>query len=418
MEEEIMMLKRGEKTALITTFAKLFLALGKASVSLLSGSLVLMTDALHSGVDVIPIFASWFGLKLSQKKPDEKFPFGYYKAESIATLFISLFILYAAVELAIEGYSKIFTLPEVSYTVIAGSAATVSILVSGLVAKYQKNIGEEINSQALIANSKESLMDVFSSVVVLIAIVLSYYKVPYVTGIVTIGIAILILKVGLESARDSIYALMDVSPSKDIEKNIVEIINGISGVEDFEELKLRKSGPFVFGECKVKIRKFVDVEKAHEIADRLEKMVKDQIRQIESFTIHIEPLKSDKKKIVIPVKSDEGLKSEISEHFGRASYFVFVSIDDSKKEIENLELKKNQFEDKEVRAGLSASHSVVEEKIDILITKEIGEISFHVLKDQLVDIYKAEGNDVQEIINNFMNDKLERFTEESIKKKA
>lgn len=91
--KEIEMLKRGEKAALVTTGAKLFLALGKGGVSLFSGSLVLMTDALHSGIDVIPIFASWFGLKISQKKPDEKFPYGYYKAESLATLFISLFIL-------------------------------------------------------------------------------------------------------------------------------------------------------------------------------------------------------------------------------------------------------------------------------------------------------------------------------------
>lgn len=409
MEEEVMMLKKGEKTALITTFAKLFLALGKAAVSLLSGSLVLMTDALHSGVDVIPIFASWFGLKISQKEPDEKFPYGYYKAESIATLFISVFILYAAVELALEGYSNLFTIPEVSYTVIASSAAVVSIIVSGWVSRFQKSIGEEINSQALIVNSKESLMDVFSSIVVLIAIVLSYYRVPYVTGVVTIAISILIFKVGLESVKDSSYALMDVSPSKEIEKKIVEIIDGISGVEGFEDLKLRKAGPFIFGECVVKIRKFVDVERAHEISDNLEEKIKDEIEQIEYFTLHIEPRESKKKKIAIPVDDKQGLRSEISDHFGRANYFALVSIDE--KEIEDVELKENEFKEKKVRAGLAVSHFIAGEKIDILVTKQIGEISFHVLRDHLVDVYKAEGQRVQEIVDSFVDDKLERLDE-------
>lgn len=409
MEEEVMMLKKGEKTALITTFAKLFLALGKAAVSLLSGSLVLMTDALHSGVDVIPIFASWFGLKISQKEPDEKFPYGYYKAESIATLFISVFILYAAVELALEGYSNLFTIPEVSYTVIASSAAVVSIIVSGWVSRFQKSIGEEINSQALIVNSKESLMDVFSSIVVLIAIVLSYYRVPYVTGVVTIAISILIFKVGLESVKDSSYALMDVSPSKEIEKKIVEIIDGISGVEGFEDLKLRKAGPFIFGECVVKIRKFVDVERAHEISDNLEEKIKDEIEQIEYFTLHIEPRESKKKKIAIPVDNKQGLRSEISDHFGRANYFALVSIDE--KEIEDVELKENEFKEKKVRAGLAVSHFIAGEKIDILVTKQIGEISFHVLRDHLVDVYKAEGQRVQEIVDSFVDDKLERLDE-------
>lgn len=409
MEEEVMMLKKGEKTALITTFAKLFLALGKAAVSLLSGSLVLMTDALHSGVDVIPIFASWFGLKISQKEPDEKFPYGYYKAESIATLFISVFILYAAVELALEGYSNLFTIPEVSYTVIASSAAVVSIIVSGWVSRFQKSIGEEINSQALIVNSKESLMDVFSSIVVLIAIVLSYYRVPYVTGVVTIAISILIFKVGLESVKDSSYALMDVSPSKEIEKKVVEIIDGISGVEGFEDLKLRKAGPFIFGECVVKIRKFVDVERAHEISDNLEEKIKDEIEQIEYFTLHIEPRESKKKKIAIPVDDKQGLRSEISDHFGRANYFALVSIDE--KEIEDVELKENEFKEKKVRAGLAVSHFIAGEKIDILVTKQIGEISFHVLRDHLVDVYKAEGQRVQEIVDSFVDDKLERLDE-------
>lgn len=131
-------LKRGERTALITTIATFFLAVGKAIAGFLSGSVVLLTDALHSGGDLFPIFASWFGLKISQKDPDEKFPYGYYKAESLVTFLVSIFWLYIAIEFILSGYSKIFTVSEISRPLLAGGVAFTSVVISGLISRYQK----------------------------------------------------------------------------------------------------------------------------------------------------------------------------------------------------------------------------------------------------------------------------------------
>ncbi|MFP4115825.1 MAG: cation diffusion facilitator family transporter [Candidatus Aenigmatarchaeota archaeon] len=411
MTEKIERLEEGERAALTTTLATVLLAGGKGIVGFFSGSLVLITDAIHSGADILPIFASWFGLKVSQRDPDEKFPYGYYKAESIAALFASLFIIYLGADFIIEGYSKLFEISEISYPFIAGGAALTSIVASGIIARYQKKVGDETGSESLIANAKESAMDVLSSSVVLLAIILSHFKVPYVEGAVTIGIAVLVLKVGLETAKDSIYGLMDVSPSEEIEKEVIKVIGNISGVEGYGNLKLRKAGPFVFGECSVMIRKFVDVDRSHEIAEQIENKVKDSLESVDSFTVHVEPYETDKRRVVIPVRDSNGEDSRISEHFGRGEYFAFVSLDMEEKEIENIDIKENEFKDKEIRAGLSASRFVAGEKIDALITKEIGEISFHSLRDQLVDIYDAKGEDVVEISENFMEEKLERLSE-------
>ena len=135
-ESSLVNLKKGEKASAITTVFTVLLAIGKAIAGIFSGSLVLITDALHSGVDVLPIFASWFGLKISQREPDEKFPYGYYKAESITTLFVSLFILYAGFEFLREGFSKLFVFPSISYPLLAGGAATSSIVISFFIAAW------------------------------------------------------------------------------------------------------------------------------------------------------------------------------------------------------------------------------------------------------------------------------------------
>ncbi len=406
-------LKEGEKTAGVSTLVIFLLALAEAVVGLLSGSLVLITDALHNAADSTASFASWFGLKISQRKPDEKFPYGYYKAESLTTLFVSIFILYAAYELLTEGYTKLFTVSELTMPFHALAMALVTAVVSFFLARYMKKAGKKINSQSLIANSQERMTHVPASVIIFVSILLTFYEVPYVEGIITIFFSLVVFKIGIFTVKDSVFALMDVSPSIEIEKKVKNIINSNAGIEDFEELKLRKAGPFIFGEVKVKIRKFVDVKRAHEIADSIENKIKNEIDSIDSFTIHIEPYETEKQKIVIPIVSDKGLDSKIMKNFGRANYFMFLILNKKERKIVSRYVKENPHKEKLVKAGLAAAKFVVKEKIDILITKDVGEISFHTLRDNLVDIYKAEGEKVGIVVDSFLKNKLKLITEPS-----
>jgi len=412
--EKVSYLKKGREVSGFSALISLVLAISKGLIGFLSGSVVLLTSALDSFVDLVGMVTSWFGLKIAEKKPDKKFPYGYYKAESLAAMFVSFFILYAAFELLLAGYSRIFILSEITIPLIALAVMIVSSFASFILSRYLFNAGNQINSQLLITNSKERMIDVFSSLIVFAAILASYYKIPYIEGIVTMGISLLIFKVGLFSIRDSIFALMDVSPSKEIENKIKKILKSIKGVESFENLKLRKAGPFIFGEVIVKIKKFVDVTKAHEIADNIENKIKEQIKQVDSFTVHVEPFKTKRQKILVPVKNKDGLNSEISEHFSRAEYFIFVLMDNKK--IKSYYFKANPFKTKKVRTGISVTHYVIKEKIDTVITKEIGEISFHALRDGLVDVYKAEGKRVKDIINNFIDNKLTRLKQQTREK--
>jgi len=405
-----MELKKGQIAARNATIATGLLAFLKGVVGLLSGSLALLTDALHSTIDILTIFASFFGLKIAGKKPTEKFPYGYYKAESLASLFISLVIFFIAINFLIDGYNHLFILPTISFTSIAATTALTSIIVSLAISQYLKKAGEEINSQALLLNSKERKFDAFSSMIVFIAILSSVYKIPYIDGIVVILLALMIFKISLFSMKDSIYSLMDVSPSKEIEEKIKKIIKNTKGVDDFKNLKLRKTGPFVMGEVDVKIKKFVNVDKAHEISDKIENQIK-KIKEIDSFVIHIEPYEKTKQRIAIPISENKGLNSKVMNHFGRANYFLFVDVDREKKKINKMYTKRNPFKKKIARAGLAAVHFLVNEKVDILVTKEIGEISFHTARDHLINIYKTKGKTAKEIINNFMNEKLAKLTE-------
>ncbi len=400
-------LKKGERAALVSVAVSFILAVLKAAVGFWSGAIVLVSDALDSAADIFTSLASFIGLRISQRKPTEKFPFGFYKAENFASLFISGLIIYGAINLLIQGVNSFFDPVQINHPGLTLLAVLVSGIAALLMSKYLKRKGEEINSESLIANSKDRFKDVFTAIAVFISILLTHYNVLYAQGAVTIVISVLIIRMGLITARDSVYSLMDVSPNTKVEKKVKEILTSISGVESYSELRLRKAGPFIFGQVKVRVRKFVDVSKAHEVADRIEHTVKEKIPQIESLFIHIEPFKPETLKIAVPVKNDQGLNSTISNHLGRAEMF-FIAETKNKKVHKNYTIK-NPFKEKEVRAGLSASKHLVKQKIDVLITKEAGEISLHTLRDNLVDVYSTDYKRVRYTLDAFMEEKLNRL---------
>ncbi len=401
--------EKGQRATKIAGFTTLFFALAKGVVGFFSGSVVLLADAIHSGADSFSTFLAWFGLRIAQKKPTEKFPYGYYKAESITSLLIAGLILFAGYEIIKESISKIFIVYQLNIPLIAITVAVLDAIVMFSIGNYEVRVGKKINSQSLIADGRESKMHIFSSSIVLIGLFSSWFGVLYLEGVMGILISLFIFKIGIESAKDSLFALMDVSPSKAIEEKIKKILKDISGLRDFEDLKLRKSGPFIFGEVKIKIGKSVSVKRASEISSGVEREIKKRVKMIDSFLVTISPYQTKRQKVCIPIKEDRGLDSEISDHFGRAEKFIFIELDDGK--IKNYYLKENPYKEKEIRAGLEASLFVIKEKIDSVITKEMGPISLHTLRDNIVDVYNGKDRDVNTTIKSFSESKLSLLEE-------
>lgn len=407
-------LKKGQKVAAMAALLTVFLSAAKAGIGVLSGSIVLISDALHSVADLLAVLSSWLGLKTAQRKPTERFPYGYYKAENLATIVVALLILYAAYEIFGKGYQRLVVVSAIKLPLLALGVSFVDAILIYLLGNYEVQVGKKINSQSLTAVGEENRAHLLTSLAVFAGILAAYHRIRFVEGVITIGISLLILKIGLTAAKDSIFALMDVSPSKEVEEKVVEAIETAPGIEEFFDLRLRKAGPFIFGETKVGIRRSIDVSRAHEIADNLERGIKKKVPQVDSFTVHVEPFESDFRHLVIPVKKKRGLDSAVSDHFGRAPYFLFVNL--KGKEIKGHYLLENPFKDRPVRAGLAASKLIAAQKSDILVTREIGEISLHTLRDNLIDVYQTRGGTVREVIDRFAGGELEPLKQATRKK--
>ena len=405
-------LKKGQKVAGIAFWLESTIVVAKTIIGLTSGSLVLISDAVHSGSDILSIVTSWFGLKISQKKSDKRFAYGYYKAESLGTLLISILILFAFWDMFTRGYSNIFSFSSIKIPLFALGISLFDAIVLFFFGKYEIKVGKQVGAKSLIAMGEENRTHIFSSGVVFIGTLAAYYKIPYVEGIFTIVISLLILKIGLEAFKNAVFTLMDVSPSEEIEKRVAKAIESVSGVEEFFDLRLRESGVFIFGETKVGIRKLVDVKRAHEIADLVEESVKKEVPQIDSFIVHVEPFKSNFYHLAIPIEEKKGLDSKVVVEFSRAPYFLFINIEG--KNIKGHYILENPYREKDVKAGLLVSKLMAKQKVGTLIVSEIGEISFYALRVNLVDIYQFQSGTAKEAVNEFINEGLVKVVEPTV----
>jgi cation diffusion facilitator family transporter len=408
-EENVKELKKGQRVAFIATFVTLILAVMKGVIGYLFDSKILIADAFHSGADLLAIFASWFGLWMASKKKSARFPYGLYKAETVVSFIIGALIAWAAIELLKEGYYKLsyIAYPQ-EFPVLPVTVSIMSIITAYLVAKKERAVGRLINSQSLIANASESFLDIFTSIVVLTGILLAYARIPFIEGFIIVLISLLILKLGIKNIWTSLLVLMDANLDPELQAEIEEKINTLYGVKGVSEVKIRQSGPLKMVECKIATSPSLTLYKAHELADMAEDFIMNNYKHVESVFIHVEPSRDKTVSAIIPVKDINGLDSIVHGHFGRAPYFIILTLGNDNNGIEDFYY--NEFMHEKKHAGIKVIKAVIKYKIDVLFTSRIGEISFYMLKNNFVDIYRAEeGLSVKEIIKRYRNNQIKQI---------
>jgi cation diffusion facilitator family transporter len=381
-------LKLGVKTSRNATLALVFLAFLKGTVGFYSGSTVLFADAVHTSLDIFATLAVWVGLKISLRSSGKNFPYGYYKAENIVALFVSLLILLSGVELLREGFTGVKVTSELEFQVLTLATAAFSVLALYTLSIYKRNVGTRINSQALIADAAHSYVDVFSSMVVVVSVIGSMFGISGLDSLGVIVISLLIFKMGIENAKDAVLILMDAWLDEEASERIKINICEIPGVISLEDLKLRKSGLVVFGEVTVEVEGETNLKRVEFLSGEIKNAVKKEVKSLEHIIVNAKPVHRKNIKLAIPVLDREGLQAKVSEHLGTAPYFLFVEIEEGR--ARNWEILKNPSSNFEKKRGVKAVELIIQEKVDVLVVRSIREGPFHMLRDNFIKILRAQ----------------------------
>jgi cation diffusion facilitator family transporter len=408
--ERMKKLKQGRSMAFFASLVILLLALGKGVVGYLFDSHLLLADAFNSAGDTVTVAASGFGLWLAARRKTEKFPYGLYKAETIATLFIGILILWAGVELARDGFSKFFQASTArEFPLLPVVISAVSVVTSLILARKEDEVGKAVNSQSLQVTARDAFLDTFVSGAVLIGILVAYWGIPHVEGGLIMVISFLILKLGGESVWMSILSLLDANLDPELQEEIEHKIAGTGGVQGVPELRVRRSGPFRMIDCTIESSPQLPLYRAHELADKIEYAITRDYNEIERVFIHVEPSREKVVSALIPVAELNGLDSRIHEHFGRAPYFVVVRFDGS--DIEIVDFYYNEFLGEKIHIGVKIIKALIRSGLNLLFTRSIGELSFYMLKENFIDIYHVDEElTVEEIIQAYLEKKLPILT--------
>jgi cation diffusion facilitator family transporter len=289
--------QRKERVAMLSVASNSTLVVFKVIVGALIGSVSIISEAIHSGMDLLASVIAMFSVRKSHLPADDVHPFGHGKFESISGLVEAVLIFIAAFWIIFEALKKLASSQTIESP---GWGVAVMFLSAGLnffVSQKLFAVGKEADSIALTADAWHLRTDVFTSVGVMVSlgiIWISHFfledpRIHWLDPVAAIFVAVFILKAAYDLTAQALGDLMDVKLPPDEEDWIRRVIVGHKPViHGYHQLRTRKAGNFRFIEFHIKVDPHMTVDTSHGIARELKFQIMEKIYN-STVTIHIEP---------------------------------------------------------------------------------------------------------------------------------
>lgn len=275
----------------IAVAVNLVLAISKIVTGIVGNSYALVADGIESTADIVSSLIVWSGLRISAKPPDSRHPYGHGKAESIAGMFVSLFLLGAAGVIAVHSLREIHTphhMPA-GYTLVV---LTTVIVVKETMYRFVFKVGDTLESTSLRGAAWHHRSDALTSLAAFIGISIAliggkgYESADDWAALLACGV---IFYNGLRLLRPAMDEVMDAAVPEEIEGTVRSIAGEVSGVMEVEKCRIRKSGLGLLMDIHITVDGDIPVREGHEIGH----VVKDDLCRselpIHDVVVHIEP---------------------------------------------------------------------------------------------------------------------------------
>jgi cation diffusion facilitator family transporter len=261
----------------------------KIVIGLLSGSLALLADGLHSLSDITTDAVVLLGFHLSSKEPDQSHPYGHGRAETFSAGLVALILIgaggtmiyYAAIALA----RNEITSPRLGVLI----AAIFSIAAKEWLYRVTQKAAIQSHSPALYANAWHHRSDAISSIAVVIGFISLELGFGHGDQIAAVAVGLMIIFVGVHIMGDCLRELTESAIDTETIEHIKQIINSDSSVRQWHKLRTRMVGREVFLDLHILVNPELNIAAAHEISESLENTLDQEISHPVNITIHIEP---------------------------------------------------------------------------------------------------------------------------------
>jgi len=268
----------------------------KLVVGLLTGSLGILAEASHSGLDLVAAIITWMAVRVSGRPADEEHLYGHGKVENLSALFETLLLLATCVWIIHEAIQRLFFRPvHVEATVWAFVVMFISIVVDVSRSRLLYRTARKYDSQALEADALHFRTDVWSSAVVILGLgcVLVADRVPGLAflhkadSLAAVGVAGIVVWISAQLGLRAVRPLLDTAP-KGLREEIICAVESLPEVIDCHHVRVRSAGAHVFVDVHVLVDGKQSLEEAHRLTEEIENVI-ERVAPRADVTVHPEP---------------------------------------------------------------------------------------------------------------------------------
>ena len=267
------------------------LSILKILTGLLAGSMAVIGDGIDSATDVLTSVITLFTAKISNKSPDMRHPYGYAKAEAIATKALAFIIFFAGAQLFIS------TLHKIINNEIQGlpGKLTIYVTIISILGKLVLSIihfraAKKANSPMLKANGKNMQNDILISLTVLIGLFFTFIlHLAVLDRILALAISIWIMRSGFQIFLQDNAELLDGIKDASLYNTVFSAASSVEGVANPHRIRIRQIGNSFLVDLDIEVRPEMSVNKAHQLAQAVEKKIRDELKNVYDVIVHIEP---------------------------------------------------------------------------------------------------------------------------------
>lgn len=287
LEEEEFRKKCGLLEGWVSVILNIILFAVKLVMGLAINSVSLIADAVHTLADVITSGVVIVSFKVAGQPGDQEHPYGHGRAEQIAALIIAVLLGMVGIEFFLESVQRLFKPEVVEYSFWVMVALLITALVKEWMYRFARELGERIDSAALIGDAWHHRTDAIASAGVAVGLVGVLLGYPWIDAVLGLIVSLLIVHTAYEIGREGVNKLMGERPSDELVETITECALKVDGVLGIHCIELHEYGRQKYVTAHLEVSPDLDVVQAHELTELVEEKVSKVLGA--EILIHIEP---------------------------------------------------------------------------------------------------------------------------------
>lgn len=284
-----------QKVAALSIISNTTLVLLKLIAGIITSSVSIISEAIHSGLDLVAAIIAFIAVRISSRPPDHKHRYGHGKFENISGTIEALLIFIAAVWIIFEAYQKIVSGAKVETIGTGIAVMAFASLVNWIISAVLMKTARKTDSIALEADAMHLRTDVYTSLGVMLGLSVLYItKIQILDPLIAIAVALLIIKAAYELAVKALIPLLDVALPEDEEAEINNALAMIHSelIVGFHQLRTRKAGAERYVDMHLVVPRDLSISQVHDLCDQIEKEIEDRLPLVHVL-VHAEPCQNE-----------------------------------------------------------------------------------------------------------------------------